>query len=338
MSPADGRRTAPSYSGSNPVIPAERLISEPVTPDAETFDTQMMAAGVPGLPKRFVWRGKSYTVSRVLKTWTTLRNCRNGSGEKYRNKHFFEIETGGGEVMTLYHVRRSGRDAVWTLYTMRDSQAALKRLRIGVLVSGSGTNLQALIDAQARQNCPYTIELVISDRKNAYALQRAQTAGIPTELALPLFSAPHPGQEEQRKAAVRRAVSDTVLELAKRENLDALVLAGFLTILAGAVVDEYSGRIINLHPALLPKYGGPGMYGRHVHEAVLNAGETESGCTVHLVDAGCDTGPVLLRRTVPVLPGDTPDTLAGRIHEQEHIAIVEGVDILAERLNGHFPA
>ncbi|MDR0758781.1 MAG: phosphoribosylglycinamide formyltransferase, partial [Treponema sp.] len=111
-----------------------------------------------------------------------------------------------------------------------------------------------------------------------------------------------------------------------------IVLAGFLSILEGGIVDEYAGRIINLHPALLPKYGGAGMYGERVHRAVLAAGEAESGCTVHLVDAGTDTGPVLLQRRVPVLAGDTAETLAERIHGEEHIAIVEAVMLMIQRL------
>jgi len=105
-----------------------------------------------------------------------------------------------------------------------------------------------------------------------------------------------------------------------------------LTIMSGDIITAYSGKMINLHPALLPKFGGPGMWGHHVHEAVLAAGETESGCSIHLVDAGCDTGEVLIQRKVPVLPGDSAETLAGRIYSEEHIAIVEGAVELSRRL------
>jgi phosphoribosylglycinamide formyltransferase-1 len=122
------------------------------------------------------------------------------------------------------------------------------------------------------------------------------------------------------------------LSLAETYHIDLVVLAGFLSILAGKIIEKYSGRIINLHPALLPKFGGDGMYGEKVHRAVLEAGEKESGCTVHLVDAGTDTGPILLQRKVPVLQGDTPDSLAERIHKEEHIAIVEAVRMMVERL------
>jgi phosphoribosylglycinamide formyltransferase-1 len=105
-----------------------------------------------------------------------------------------------------------------------------------------------------------------------------------------------------------------------------------LSLLEGEILDAYEGRIVNIHPSLLPKYGGAGMHGERVHQAVLAAGERESGCTVHLVDAGTDTGPILLQRRVPVLPGDTADSLAERIHGEEHIAIVEAAALMARKL------
>jgi len=213
-------------------------------------------------------------------------------------------------------------------------------MRIAVLVSGGGTNLQALIDAQEQSSgaegaaasaqaasagaASYEIALVIADREGTYAVERARKAGIPAVLALPPQGVP--------RAEARVAVSDRVLELAAEYRCDALVLAGFLTILSGAVIDAYANRIVNLHPALLPKFGGKGMWGHHVHEAVLAANEAESGCTIHLVDSGCDTGPILLQKKVPVLSGDTAETLAARISGREHEAIVEGVRILAKRL------
>lgn len=202
--------------------------------------------------------------------------------------------------------------------------------RLLVLVSGGGTNLQALIDAERAGTlggaapegggpCARIVG-VVSDRAGAYALERAEAAGIPSWTEIPDKRLP----KEER----RRELSDRLLERARKAGADTVVLAGFLSILQGEFLSEYSGRIINLHPALLPKFGGAGMWGHRVHEAVLAAGETESGCTVHLVDAGTDTGPILLQRRVPVLPGDTPDTLAGRIHAQEHTAIVEAVELL----------
>ena len=190
-----------------------------------------------------------------------------------------------------------------------------------VLVSGSGTNLQALIDAGKTGvfNTGFTgqIALIVSDRPGAYALERAKTAGIPAFVTEPDTTLP--------KAERRHKLSAQILKFAETNHIDLIVLAGFLSILTGDIITRYSGRIINLHPALLPKYGGAGMYGERVHRAVLDAGEQESGCTVHLVDAGTDTGSIMLQRAVPVLPDDTPDTLAERIHHEEHIAIVEAV-------------
>lgn len=211
----------------------------------------------------------------------------------------------------------------------------MKKLQIAVLVSGGGTNLQALIDEESRlgKDCPYHIALVVSSTKNAYALERAEKANIHTEIASP-FSVM--GKEVAQNASIeekRLAVSNKVLELCKNHKIDAIVLAGFLTVLSGKIVDDFSGKIINLHPALLPKFGGVGMWGHNVHEAVLAAGETESGCTVHLVDAGCDTGKILLQRKVPVLPGDTPESLYARIAPVEHEAMVEGVKVLAKMIN-----
>ena len=203
-------------------------------------------------------------------------------------------------------------------------------MRIAVLVSGGGTNLQALIDVEKSSRMAdaesgrYEIAIVIADR-DCFALERAKKSGIKTELA----SAP----KGMPRAEARRFVSDRVLELAKEARVDAIVLAGFLTIMSGDVITEYAERIVNLHPALLPKFGGEGMWGHHVHEAVLASGDTESGCTIHLVDSGCDTGPILFQKRVPVLPGDTPDTLAARISSFEHEAIVEGVRSLARRLS-----
>jgi len=205
----------------------------------------------------------------------------------------------------------------------------LSDVKILVLVSGNGTNLQALLDAEksglAVSNLAVgKIAVVVSDRSNAYALERARAAGIPAFVEKPNLRLP--------KFERRRELSDRILRLCREKEIGLVVLAGFLSILAGAILEEYSGRIINLHPALLPRFGGQGMYGERVHSAVLAAGETESGCTVHLVDAGTDTGPILLQRKVRVLPGDTPETLAGRIHVEEHIAIVEGVTMMVGQL------
>ena len=207
-------------------------------------------------------------------------------------------------------------------------------MKVAVLVSGGGTNLQALIDYEkSNPDCPYKIALVVSNTKNAYALERAKNSGIPAEIRSPFLVL---GAEKAKIAdrdTKRIAISDAILDLCREYQIDAIVLAGYLSVLGGKIIDEYSGRIINLHPALLPKFGGVGMWGHNVHEAVLAAVEKESGCTVHLVDSGCDTGKILVQKKVPVLPGDTPETLYARIAPEEHEAMVEGVCMLARMIS-----
>ncbi|MCR5495358.1 MAG: phosphoribosylglycinamide formyltransferase [Treponema sp.] len=201
--------------------------------------------------------------------------------------------------------------------------------KIAVLVSGGGTNLQALIDYEkADKACPYSIAVVISDHKDAYALERAKNAGIPSAITSPYAVM----GAEKAKAASREekriAVSDKVLEICQEKGVEAIVQAGWLTVLSGKIIEKYSNKIINLHPALLPKFGGVGMWGHHVHEAVLAAGEKESGCTIHLVNGECDGGKILIQKKVPVMPEDNPDSLYARIAPEEHKAIVEGACML----------
>ncbi|MBB5218980.1 phosphoribosylglycinamide formyltransferase [Treponema rectale] len=204
-------------------------------------------------------------------------------------------------------------------------------MNIAVLVSGGGTNLQALIDYEKQTpDCPYHIVTVISSTKNAYALERAKAAGIPAEIKSPYSVL---GKEKAMTAdrdQKRFAVSDAILETCRAYKADAIVLAGYLSVLGGKIIEEYKDRILNLHPALLPKFGGVGMWGHNVHEAVLAAKEKESGCTIHLVDSGCDSGRILIQKKVPVLENDTPDSLYARIAPEEHKAIVEGVCLLAK--------
>ena len=204
-------------------------------------------------------------------------------------------------------------------------------VNIAVLVSGGGTNLQALIDYEKNtRGCPYHIALVVSSTKNAYALERAKNAGIPFDIKSPASVL---GLENSRAAdrdEKRLATSDAILKLCEERKIDAIVLAGYLSVLTGEILDVYKEKIINLHPALLPKFGGVGMWGHNVHEAVLAAGEKESGCTVHIVDSGCDTGKILVQKKVPVMENDTPDSLYERIAPQEHQAMIEGTCILAK--------
>ncbi|HTC24102.1 MAG TPA: phosphoribosylglycinamide formyltransferase [Gemmatimonadales bacterium] len=171
-------------------------------------------------------------------------------------------------------------------------------MRLAVAISGRGSNLAALLTALPA-GAPAEVALVLSNRAAA-GLDLARERGIP---ALVLAD-----------PADGRAWLDALAA----ERIDLVVLAGYLKLVPPAVVERYRGRIVNIHPALLPAFGGPGMYGRRVHEAVLAAGEPTSGATVHLVDEVYDRGGVLAQERVPVLPGDTPDTLAARVLEVEH--------------------
>ena len=190
--------------------------------------------------------------------------------------------------------------------------------RIAVLVSGGGTNLQALMDYQkSHESCPYSVALVVSDRKDAFALERAKNAGIPYFVASPYAVLGEKIAKEASREKKRIAVSDRVLSLCVEHKIDGIVQAGWLTL---------------LHPSLLPKFGGIGMWGHHVHEAVLSSGDKESGCTVHFVTSECDGGKIIVQKKVPVVKGDTPESLASRVAVEEHKAIVEGALILSESI------
>lgn len=203
--------------------------------------------------------------------------------------------------------------------------------KIAVLVSGSGTNLQALIDYEKENNnCPYKIMIVISDHKDAFALERAKNVGIKTAITSPYSVMGSDVAKISSREEKRLAVSNKVLEICENLNIDIIVQAGWLTVLSGKIIEKYANKIINLHPALLPKFGGVGMWGHHVHEAVLASGEKESGCTIHLVNGECDGGKILIQKKVPVLPGDTPESLYSRIAPEEHKAIIEGLLLLCK--------
>lgn len=183
-------------------------------------------------------------------------------------------------------------------------------MRIAVAVSGGGSNLQALLDALPARR-PTEVVLVVSNKATAGGLDRAQERGVPTAV----FTDP--------------TSADEWLPLLERHRIDLLVLAGYLKLVPAAVIAAYRGRILNIHPALLPAFGGPGMYGKRVHQAVLDAGATESGCTVHLVDEVYDRGEILAQARVPVLPGDTVESLATRVLAEEHKLLPEVVLKLA---------
>jgi phosphoribosylglycinamide formyltransferase-1 len=185
-----------------------------------------------------------------------------------------------------------------------DPSARPRRARIAVLASGGGSNLQALLDhLDALGDERFAdVVLVASDRAAAGALERARARRIETAV--------HVSTGEPRGSSL-----DSLLD---PDSVDLVVLAGYLKLVPPAVVARFRGRMLNVHPALLPAFGGPGMYGRRVHAAVLAAGASLSGPTVHFVDEIFDHGPIVAQWPVPVLPGDTPDTLAARVLRAEH--------------------
>ncbi len=196
-------------------------------------------------------------------------------------------------------------------------------LNIAVLVSGGGTNLQALLDAQ--QNGVLTsgrITLVVSSKPGAYALTRAQNAGVETAV-LPR-DGQTPAQYGQRLVA-----------LLAQHHIDLVVLAGFMLILDACVIRAYEGRILNVHPSLIPAFCGEGYYGLRVHEAALRRGVKVTGATVHIVNEIPDGGPILAQKAVDVLPGDTPEALQKRVMEQaEWLLLPRETQRLAQRLEG----
>ncbi|MGD2045099.1 MAG: phosphoribosylglycinamide formyltransferase [Gemmatimonadota bacterium] len=193
------------------------------------------------------------------------------------------------------------------------------RLRAAVFASGGGTNFQALLDHQ-RPDGSWEIVLLLTDRPGVGALARAEEAGVPTAVV------PTRGRDLDD-------VGRQMLVLLEEHAVDVILLAGYLKLVPPAVVTRYPGRILNIHPALLPAFGGKGMYGMNVHRAVIEAGEKESGATVHFVDEEYDRGAILGQRRVTVEPGDTPEDLAARVLAVEHRLYPDAVDHLCDALS-----
>jgi phosphoribosylglycinamide formyltransferase-1 len=187
------------------------------------------------------------------------------------------------------------------------------RLKIAVLISGRGSNLKALIEASATPDYPAEIALVISNVADAGGLAHARAAAIPTAIV--------PHKDYPSREAFDSAIEKRLVE----SGAELVCLAGFMRILSDDFVRSWQGRLINIHPSLLPDYKGT-----HVHERVLAAGEPVSGCTVHYVIPELDSGPTILQATVPVKPGDTPDSLAARVLEAEHMLYPQAVRMIAE--------
>lgn len=185
-------------------------------------------------------------------------------------------------------------------------------LKVGVLASGRGSNLQAIMDASREGRVPAEVTVVISDQSGAYALERARAAGIPAVLVEPAGFSSREDYEEQ------------VVAVLQKHGVDLVCLAGYMRLVGPVLLKAFANRVMNIHPALLPAF--PGLHGQ---QQAWEYGVRYSGCTVHFVDEGMDTGPVILQAVVPVLPEDTADVLAARILEQEHIIYPEAVNLFA---------
>ena len=186
-------------------------------------------------------------------------------------------------------------------------------LRLGLLVSGGGTNLQAILDACGQGQIDASVEVVISDKPEAYALTRAREAGLRTVVL------------EKKNFRTREEFDAGLVKILKEHRVDLVCLAGFMRLLTPVVIKAFPERILNIHPSLLPAF--PGL---DVLRKALAHGARFSGCTVHIVDEGCDTGPIVIQAVVPVAPDDTADTLGARILEQEHLIYPRAIQFFAE--------
>ena len=194
-------------------------------------------------------------------------------------------------------------------------------LKIGVMVSGGGTNLQAIIDAIETGKITNTeIRVVLSNNQNAYALERARKAGIEAVCLSP------------KDFPDRGTFNEAFLEKVEEYDLDLIVLAGFLVTIPASMIEKYRSRIINIHPSLIPSFCGVGYYGLKVHEAALKRGVKVTGATVHYVDEGVDSGPIILQKAVEVKEGDTPEILQRRVMEEaEWIILPQAINMIANQ-------
>ena len=193
-------------------------------------------------------------------------------------------------------------------------------MNIAVFASHGGSDLQAIIDGCKNRRIGAEVAAVISNNEDSTALQRAHRENIPAYH----LSAKKYGSEEK--------LAQEILSVLATHKIDMIFLAGYMRMLHASVLEAYRGRIFNIHPALLPKFGGKGMYGMNVHRAVLDAHETETGVTIHRVNAEYDSGEIVAQTTVAVAPDDTPETLAARVLEKEHEFIV---DVISDIADGH---
>lgn len=193
----------------------------------------------------------------------------------------------------------------------------MQRIRIGVLASGGGTNLQSIIDACERGEIDGDVAVVISNMPDAFALERARKHGIDA------YCFPHQGVTREQHEA-------DVIECLEQHKVNLVCLAGYLRMLTPVFINKYAGRLMNTHPALLPSFGGKGMHGLSVHQAVLEYGCKVSGCTIHFVTLEVDGGPIILQKAVPVQEGDTAETLQERVLKEEHKLFPRAIQLFAQ--------
>lgn len=189
--------------------------------------------------------------------------------------------------------------------------------RIAVFVSGGGSNFQAILDQISAGRISGEVVLVISDKPSAYALTRAQNAGIETWVY-------------EKRQYTKPELEQKICDILEKYKVDFCVLAGYLSILGASVIRKYPNKIINIHPSLIPSFCGMGFYGKHVHQGVLDYGAKVSGATVHFVDEGADTGPIILQESVKVMEDDDAQSLADRVLTIEHKLLPEAVRLMCE--------
>ncbi|MEM0158331.1 MAG: phosphoribosylglycinamide formyltransferase [Thermoplasmataceae archaeon] len=190
--------------------------------------------------------------------------------------------------------------------------------KLVVFASGEGTNFQAIINAILQGDLNVSISALVTDRKQCGAISRAQRSGIPVHVI-------------RQKRGSLDAFTDSLLNLLNSMEPDLIVLAGYLTILPDKIIEAYRYKIVNIHPSLLPCFGGIGMFGMKVHEAVISSGAKFSGCTVHFVDTTVDGGPIIGQAIVEIDDDDTPESLAEKIHAEEHVLLVRCIGEILER-------
>ncbi|VTT99271.1 phosphoribosylglycinamide formyltransferase : Phosphoribosylglycinamide formyltransferase OS=Planctomyces limnophilus (strain ATCC 43296 / DSM 3776 / IFAM 1008 / 290) GN=Plim_1759 PE=4 SV=1: Formyl_trans_N [Gemmataceae bacterium] len=201
------------------------------------------------------------------------------------------------------------------------------RPRLVALISGGGTTLQNLIDRAAAGRLGVELVGVVSSKAGAFGVERARRAGVPFAIVERGRGGNGGGDKETRSGSLSPSFPERVWSAVRTFNADLVALAGWLHLLP--IPADFRHKVLNIHPSLLPAFGGKGMYGRHVHEAVLEYGAKVSGCTVHFADDTYDTGPIVIQRSVPVVEGDTPDALAARVFEAECEAYPEAIELVA---------